>query len=421
MKNTGYRKMKKIHVKPYLLVALGILCLFLITCEEDPVSIYDPDETGKPQPVLTMVAPDSNFNADGLSFSGVGVVTITGQNFSEVPEMNIAFFDGIPGEVLSASETSLRVRLPDVQGDSVDVKVSVQGAFHFGEYDDYLKVVPAVEEIGGFDDLDQLYSIACDTSETLWIAAFGVPTIQVLAVPPGGLKESKFSALTVSSTALKWGGQDRVYLSGGALVYPIDSKTGTYSFTDFMIFNTADVAKDIDFVDSTLAFVGIKKAPGLGYVMNVDMQTGVIDTAAAYDSLEIDCIRVFDGDLYVSGYYRVDGESQASGIWKSRIIGDSLGTRELVLDLNDYADYANAKITALTFSADGKMYLGLDAVHAILQYDHTLGLQPLYSPVLDPPTRDLTWGNGNHLYQLKTSRLIKIDMVEPGASYGGRY
>ena len=48
-------------------------------------------------------------------------------------------------------------------------------------------------------------------------------------------------------------------------------------------------------------------------------------------------------------------------------------------------------------------------------------LTPFYDPVLTPPTQDLTWGNDNFLYQLKSNRLIKIDMVEAGALYPGRY
>ena len=49
---------------------------------------------------------------------------------------------------------------------------------------DLLKRKSIFDEIGGFDDLDQLYAVACDETETLWVTAFGDPTIKVIAVEP---------------------------------------------------------------------------------------------------------------------------------------------------------------------------------------------------------------------------------------------
>ncbi|MCF7824709.1 MAG: IPT/TIG domain-containing protein [Candidatus Marinimicrobia bacterium] len=406
-----------------VLTVMGILVFTMImsSCEtEDPVSIYDPDVTGNATPVVTTVVPDSNYNASNITFSGVGVVRITGENFSATPDYNNVFFDGLPGEVISASATELRVRVPDVVGDSIEVRVAVQGSFHFGDYALPYKLTPAVKEIGGFDDLDQLYSLACDTSENLYVSSFGSPKIKILEVQPDSLKDVLFSTLTVSSTALKYGGNDMLYMTGGALVYSMNRLDGTYAVTDWFIFGSTDLTKDLDFVDSTQAFLGMNKASGLGYVMSLDLENTTIDTAYAYDSLSIAAVRIFDNDLYVAGSYKIDGVSQAGTVWKNSISGTTLGTKELVVDLGDYPDYASAQITAVTFSADGKMYLGLNSVSAILVYDNGI-LAPFYDPILSPPTADLTWGNGDYLYQLKTTRLNKINMVEAGAPYGGRY
>lgn len=410
--------MKRIRMAPYALI-VGILTLTLLTCEEDPISIYDPDETGDTTPVVTSVAPDSNFSADGVTFSGVGVVMVTGQYFSETASKNLVFFDGSPGEVLSSTSTSLRVRVPDVEGDSIMVKVSVQGAFDFATLDGYYTMVPAVQEIGGFDDLDQLYAIACDETETLWITSFGNPTMNVITVEPDSLKATAFSTLTVSSTSLKYAGNDRLFLTGGALLYTMNRATG--SFDPSIMFQVAqsDVTLDVDIVDQNQAFMAIKKSPNLGYIMSLDLGSGNIDTAAAYDSLGIQSIRIFEDDIYVAGSYQVGGVDQSSAVWKNSISGATLGARELVVDLADYPEYEGVQISAITFSADGKMFIGLNSVSAILVYDNGI-LSPFYDPILSPPTADLTWGNGNYLYQLKTTRVNKIDMVEAGAVYGGR-
>ncbi len=413
--------MKALRITFKTLMIVSILAFLIIACEEkEPVSIYDPGVTGNETPIVTTVAPDSNYTADNVTFSGVGVVQITGENFSATPDYNNVFFDGVPGEVMSSTETTLRVRVPIVSGDSIEVKVATQGAFHFGTYADPYAITPAVEDIGGFDDLDQLYALACDETETLWVTAFGDPTISIIAVEPDSLKETRFSSLTVSSTSLKYGGRDRLFMTGGALLYAMNRETEKLDPSVMIPVGSADVTFDVDFLDSTQAFMALKKSPDFGYIMSVDLEAVKMDTAANYDSLGIESIRVYEDELYVAGSYLVSGVKQASSVWRNSISGATLGQNELVLDLADYPEYTSAQIAAITFSDDGKMFMGLNSVTAILVYDNGI-LKPFYDPVLSPPTKDLTWGNGDYLYQLKTTRLTKINMVEPGAAYGGRF
>jgi len=420
MKNTGREKMKNLRVSLKVLMTLSMLAMVIVGCEEDPESIYDPDITGNATPVVTTVAPDSNYSANNTIFSGIGVVQITGENFSTVPAYNNVYFGGEPGFVMNSTETTLRVRVPNIEGDSLIVQVAVRGAFDFGQYALPVVFTPAVSEIGGFDDLDQLYSLACDETETLWITAFGVPRIQVIAVQPDSLKENIFQSLTVSSTSLTYGGQNRLVMTGGALLYAMGRESHSIDASVMFPIAGSDVTLDMDFVDSTLAFMAIKKTPNYGYILSVDLDGANLDTAAAYDTLGIAAVRVFNEELYVAGSYQVDAVNLASAVWKNAISGSTLGQRELVVDLGDYPEYAGVQITSMTFSDDGKLYLGLNSVDAIVVYDNGI-LTPFYAPVLSPPTKDLTWGNGDFLYQLKTTRLVKIDMVKDGAPYGGRY
>ncbi len=412
--------MKYLRVSLHVLITISMLVMMVIGCEEDPKSIYDPDVTGNATPVVTTVVPDSNYSADNKAFSGVGVVEITGENFSTVPAYNNVFFNGVAGEVLSSSESQMRVRVPNVEGDSLIVQVAVQGAFQFGQYDLSIEIVPAIDEIGGFDDLDQLYSLACDENETLWITSFGVPRIQVISVEPDSLKKNVFQSLTVSSTSLLYGGNGRLIMTGGALLYAMNRETQSLDASVMFPIAGSDITQAVDYVDSTQAFLAIKKAPNLGVIMSVDLVGANLDTAAFYDTLAIAAVRVYDEELYVAGSYTVDAVSQASAVWKNAITGSSLGARELVVDLGDYPEYAGVQITSMTFSEDGKLYLGLNSIEAILVFDNGM-LTPFYAPILSPPTKDLTWGNGDYLYQLKGTRLVKIDMVAAGAPYGGRY
>jgi len=419
MQKTGRNNMRQQKQTQKLLVMTLTVIVLFFSCEEDPQSIYNPDVTGNPTPAITHVAPDSNYSQNDVSFAGEGVVIITGSNFSAVSDYNMVFFNGLPGEVLTASETSLRVRVPVISGDSIIVRISVQGAFQFAEYETPFEIVPAVIPVGGFDDFDQLYSLACDVNDALWVTTFGNPTIKMYSVFPDSLKKLEFSTLTVSSTGLKYGGNDLLFLTGGALLYAMDKTTGLYNRSYLFPFAGSDVTRDLDFLDSNHVFVAFIKAPNKGYVMGISFDTGIKDTLMAYDSLNIKCVRVFDNDLYVSGFRTSNGANTAPVVYKNHISGFTLGASELVLDLADYPDYAGVQINAMTFSADGKLFLGLDAVQAILVYEN-FELKPFYNHILSPPTRDLVWGNGDYLYQLQATRVSKINMVEAGAAYAGR-
>ena len=117
-------------------INVPVVILFLVSlgglftgCEPDnPSGIYDPDEDGRPAPEITSVEP-----AEG-TFAGIGIVTIRGQNFSNVGGENLVYFNDQAGDVLSASSDMLSVRVPDVVDDSTRIKVAVIGAFLPGEW-----------------------------------------------------------------------------------------------------------------------------------------------------------------------------------------------------------------------------------------------------------------------------------------------
>ena len=111
------------------------------------------------------------------------------------------------------------------------------------------------------------------------------------------------------------------------------------------------------------------------------------------------------------------------GIWRNEIISeDSLGTNELFLNWDEYA--CNT-ITAITFSADGDMYIGTDMGDAITVLQNG-NLRPFYKEILYPPTKAFCWGNGKYLYVIRlasdvaTRRVIRINMFKDGAPYYGR-
>ncbi|MDQ7053705.1 MAG: IPT/TIG domain-containing protein [candidate division KSB1 bacterium] len=89
-----------------------------MTCGTEPTpSIWDPEWKGRPDPVITGVEPP------GGTFAGIGIVTLIGENFSSEPAENHVYFDGVKGEILSATPTAVQVKAPNLTGDSVRIKL----------------------------------------------------------------------------------------------------------------------------------------------------------------------------------------------------------------------------------------------------------------------------------------------------------
>ena len=121
-------------MKSFTHVALGLTLAFILIaagCNNDyPPSVWDPNYNSKPTPVVNTVEP-------AYSFSGIGEVTLTGSNFSAVPEENTVYFNGKAGKTLSATTTQLVVQAPVLVTDSARIKVHVAGAYLYGEYGPY--------------------------------------------------------------------------------------------------------------------------------------------------------------------------------------------------------------------------------------------------------------------------------------------
>ncbi|MCK5085947.1 MAG: IPT/TIG domain-containing protein, partial [Melioribacteraceae bacterium] len=75
-----------------------IISLMLIwSCQDDsPPSIYNENETYKPDPVITSISPDS-------AFAGVDTLNISGENFSTNHDDITVFFNGQKGVVVSST------------------------------------------------------------------------------------------------------------------------------------------------------------------------------------------------------------------------------------------------------------------------------------------------------------------------------
>jgi hypothetical protein len=132
-------------------------------------------------------------------------------------------------------------------------------------------------------------------------------------------------------------------------------------------------------------------------------------------------VRVFNNAVYVGGK-----RDSLEKVWRLPIIGtDSLGAEEEYFNLSSVYGANSYGVTALTFSADGDLYLGTDASAGILVVHANKTSELFYPGLIKGGTTSLTWGNGVTLFQSRNSlpgpaAAVKINAQKTGAPYFGR-
>ncbi|MBC8375511.1 MAG: IPT/TIG domain-containing protein [FCB group bacterium] len=398
------------------LVLLSATFFILIACEEEPKSIYDPNVEGNPDPVIATVVPDSNFSSNNISFAGIGVVNITGQNFSSTVAYNTVFFDGVPGTVLSSTLTQLRVQVPNVTGDSVEVKVAVRGAYYFAEYSQPFPVVSAVKEVGGFIDSDTYIStISCDNSGNLFVNAGN----HLHIIEQDSLHTYYDSTRLTGIGKMKMGPEGKNYF----IITTAISRITPPDVVESLWFKALPEALvDFDFNENGTIFIA--GVSGLIYPFDAETKTYTVDST--FYGLKIKTIRVFDGNLYVVGNEVDDADVVLQkGIYSSQITGDDLGEKLLLTTLDELDLDGTLSITSIAISQSGSLFLGNMTDPPLIIYENGQ-LSPFHEPILSSPIGALSWGSGDYLYIVRqargdvTQRVLELDMGQAGAIYYGR-
>ena len=146
-------------------ILLGFSIL-IFSCEEpdSPDSIWDENEQGGSSSIVDTVEPSQG------AFAGIDTLTIIGQYFSENLSENLVYFNGMLGNVVGATSTSISVVPPNLVSDSVQISVAVQGSFVFGKYENLYTLSAAVLEYGPFDQFTDIYSLDLDRQENLIVS-----------------------------------------------------------------------------------------------------------------------------------------------------------------------------------------------------------------------------------------------------------
>jgi hypothetical protein len=417
--------MKKYHL--VVVLSIVILGLFLFQCAEEPQkSLYnlEPNYPVKPDPTVERVEPAS-------AYAGITEVTVYGTNFD--PSDNYShtrvYFGGKKAEILSVTTTEIHCIAPVIAGDSLIVKVQVDGAMLFGESQPYRVEYAQQDGYGGITGAFDAYGLAVDLSENLY-ASLGEG--KIIKVTPE--EEQQDFVIVKPGQAFK-----TMKMGPGGVLYA-GRTIYMYQFTE----STTDSIRltrpinDFDFDENLNIYYSTKFA-----IYGID-QNGNQRVVADYPDYLVNSLRVYDGYVYISGKYNVtpgSPDSVKAGVWRNPILNSSgdLGAKELVFDWYNYYPSGTIgipEILAITFAEDGDLYIGADstdisdAITVVTPDGNGQYLpenaSPLYPAVLLPPATNFVWGNGQYLYVNRRSlstdyrTVVRVTMGKNSAPYYGR-
>ncbi len=406
----------------YALLSL-ILMVLSFACKDIPENQIWPPDTSQDavRPEITKVYPDAmSMDADSVAFAGVGILYIEGKNFSSQPENDRVYFNGVRGEVLEASTTLLKVKIPNVVGDSVRVHVSVKGALMFAKYKDQdyygpfrtKSVLKAYKAIDKFVDATGL---AVDSDDNVYVLTTDKKILKL--TDPDSTAEEWATATFITTPCMRMGPDTNIYVTRGIKSLYKVSKGG--KTTKFVSAHTK--VSYLDFDANGNLFAG-----GKGGTIECIKPDSSVVTVADYTDYIINSLRVYDGYVYVAATY--DGKDSTviqEGIWKNEILdaNGNLGANQLVIDWAQFVGTDGPNIESITFDEDGEMYIGLSKDHAIYLLNHGIYF---YDEVLVPPATVLSFGNKNYLYINKHAEsaddraVIRVEVSTKGAIYYGR-
>ncbi len=394
--------MNKLYSVPLVGITL-VLMLVMIGCEADvPPSLFDPNVTGNPAPVITAIVPPDS------TLAGIGDIKILGANFSPNIEDNLVFFNKTRVPLTSASETQLTLKSPNAPSDSINIKIATRGAFLFSNVMRY-KLKQAVWEYSDIGQYDDAYGIACDQDENLYVS---LTTRKVVKITPNGVRNDFGTTSFLKAQAMRVGPDGYLYLSRlTTALYRIPLASGGTSvkWTD-----APGRIWDFDFSPSGMMYAG-----GDNNDLYRIKPDGSGAAVASYPSVYIKAIQVFNGYVYCGG---VDKTTNKQYVWRNKIISDDqLGEREVYFDWSAKIDPVS-EVQSLVFAADGDMYIGTNAAIAILVVHPDGSYEPLYPGVIEPSSYAMAWGSKQYLYvnrrddlNPERKRIIKLFMQKYGA------
>lgn len=396
----------------------SLMLLALLSCVENPETpvLYDPSAPGGPTPEIVSISPS------GQAFAGIDTITVTGTNFSTTPGENIVYVNSTVVPLATATATTLTFKAPNIVLDSVGVRVARFGSEKMSSVVKY-KLVAAYLVSPSIPASEEAWAAATDSAGNLYLSMTSGGGIGIKKYPAAGGPRTDYSTTggVTKFTGMKMGPGGEIYAARnlGAL-YKVPAGGGTPAA--WLIGGGLGRTFDFDFDVNK----NIWAAGDGANVYRVRPDKNV--KAFALDA-NIRSVRVYNGYVYFAGKLRSDNSEQ---VVRRRIVtADSLDVTEGYFNFSSSPFFTSGRsIYAITFSADGHLYVSTDAENPIIVVTPTLNAYSLYPGVLTPTHHVLAWGTGPFLYALRgnaaagaavtSPTVMKINTLRLSAPYHGR-
>ena len=362
----------------------GILwAALLVGCDSGTApSIYDPNRSSLPDPVIEDVIPEDR------ALAGVDEVIIVGQHFSSQTTDNLVYFGEDRARVVEASSTQLRMVAPNSPQPELELRLVVIGAENFSNSVSY-RLDPPFVEFGEVKDFEDVFGSATDRVGNVYVAmaAFGIP-VGIIRVSPNGERSEYISSPFLWTDLDHGSGNDLYGVRSVRAVFRYQE--GANNFEVFAVVPDNAVRLTSIAVDTNdhIWAVGNNKSI---YSISPDK------TVKNYEfDADIQDVALFDDFLYIAAL-----QNKNSKIWRFKInSSDVLGTPEELIDMTAFN---GSTAFALAFSVAGHLFVGTDATDPVVVVDPNGVGQLLYPGVLKQPARRFAWGVQEQLYAATNS------------------
>jgi len=371
----------------FLLFAISTFA-FIAGCKYDIAEpMWDRPYTAPATPKINSVNPAS------IAKAGDNYIRIYGENLVQGDDSTDVYFGGNKVDVLYMSKDSLVIRRPGLVLDTCTINVAPRKALVEAKYGPY-QITKVIDRYGNFLENQALNTLLADNAENLYVFTLSKTLYKCT---PTGQKDSLTSALRTVTDALLGPDGNIYYFGDSRIIDRINLITNTTArWTQLPAvsgFNRAVKCGDI--AANGYMYVGGNKTDLLGVNFNTPatIKPAGIYTAATDDIVSI---RVHNGYVYVASRTTIGPVKIARHIINA---DGTVGVEELILDLNDFPDYATALVTSINFDINGTMYLSLDDQNSLLIIDQATNKPDVfYKGLIRPYCKKAVYGKQNFMY-----------------------
>jgi len=419
--------------KNVLIILTGLLvgALLIVSCEpEYPPSVWDPDDSGEPTPLVTNVTPPDS------TYGGVGsrkTVTIDGENFNADAEKNFVWFGGQMGQVLEASASQLVVSAPANYQDSLTLKIAVHGAYLFGVYGDSVnsemvahpyKLKTPLSQPGLYTKYDNPKGLFVDSQDNLFVTRPGSQGAKLDRITADGTRIEVGTLMGKTVSNIRIGPNGQVYW--GYLKYLLRADSSNLAQADMSQLDIDVVSFDFD--ENDHLYVATKKS--IYYVNTADMSA---TSLVKYVDTTFSSLRVNYDQVYLTAAYTGTDTTMSPGPFLLKAAldvtnGGLSGGLETVLDFSETM-YADIAINQLDFDKDGGLYLATNNYSVLYSADPAGGsFEQLYPDLLGQHVAfRITWDQNESMYvntnnpnNADLTTVYKVRVFVESAPYYGR-